>query len=240
VLSLANERTRRAYYGQMLLPVGLLALAAPDVLAVVSPTILVNIVNSQGYTHNYKYQYSAFVSAGIFLAVIYAIGRVRERGLQRFLAGFLCACAFATSLLWAPSPLNPRVFKSGIWARQSSPHLAAITAAVKRLPRDAGVAASYTIVPHVTHRTFVYEWPNPWVRTYYGIDGQPPHRWNPAKVKYLVLDTGLNESLRPLLDQLTGPGGEFKVIDEANGVVLAKRIHAPRTGARRVQFTPPA
>src|SRR5688500_18788689 len=110
----------------MLLPVGGLALLAPHVLAVALPTLLVNIVNGQAYTHSYKYQYSAIVSVGVFLAVIYAIARFRQPGVRRFLAGGLCACALATSLVWAPNPLNPRVFKSGIWARFSSPHLAAV------------------------------------------------------------------------------------------------------------------
>jgi uncharacterized membrane protein len=238
ILHLATEHSRRTYYGQMLLPVGLIARAAPDVLLLALPTILVNIVNGQAYTHNYKYQYSAIVSVVIFLAVISAIARMPKPGLRRFLAGALCACALSTSLLWGPSPLNPRAYKSGIWARDSSPHLQAVAAAVLSVPLSAGVAASYTIVPHLTHRKVIYEWPNPWVRAYYGIDGQKPKRWDPAKVQYLVLDEGLNESMRPILDELTAPGGEFTIINRAEGVILAKRIHAPRTGSKRV--SPPA
>jgi uncharacterized membrane protein len=194
IAHLANQHDRRIYYGEMLLPVGLIALAAPEILLVALPTVLVNIVNGQGYTHNYKYQYSAIVSAGIFLAVIYGIQRATTPGLRRFLAGGLCA----------------------------------------------GVAASYTIVPHLTHRTVIYEWPNPWVRSYYGIDGQEPHRWDPAKVDYLVLDAGLNETMRFVLDQLIAPGGEFQVINQADGVVFAKRIHPPRRGPGAVSTVAPA
>jgi uncharacterized membrane protein len=239
VIELANEHSRRAYYGQMLLPVGLVALLAPQILAVAAPTLLVNIVNGQGYTHSYKYQYSAIVSVGVFLAVIYAIAQFKQPGMRRFLAGLVCASALATSLLWAPSPLNPRVFKSGIWARNSSPHLVAVERAVQQVPGGAGVAASYTIVPHLTHRTVIYEWPNPWVRSYYGIDGQEPKHWKPEAVDYLVLDAGLNETMRPLLDQLIAPDGEFRVINQADGVIFAKRVHPPRTGAGKVVFPVP-
>ncbi|HUR76438.1 MAG TPA: DUF2079 domain-containing protein [Acidimicrobiales bacterium] len=239
VIELANEHTRRAYYGQMLLPVGGLALLAPHVLALALPTLLVNIVNGQGYTHSYKYQYSAIVSVAVFLAVVNAIARFRQPGIRRFLCGGLCACALATSLLWAPLPLNPRVFKSGIWARMSSPHLDSVDAAVHEVPGDAGVAASYTIVPHLTHRAVIYEWPNPWVRSYYGIDGQEPKRWDPAKVDYLVLDAGLNETMRPLLDQLIGPDGEFRLLNDGEGVIFAKRTRPPRTGRGRVVFPVP-
>ena len=239
VWELAVEESRRAYYGQMLLPVGLIALLAPHVLAVAAPTLLVNIVNAQGYTHSYKYQYSAIVSVGVFLAVVYAIAQFRRPGMRRFLAGGLCACAFATSLLWGPSPMNPRAFNSGIWARKSSPHLQAVERAVKRVPANAGVSASYTIVPHLTHRTVIYEWPNPWVRAYYGIDGQEPKKWTPAAVDYLVLDEGLNASMRPLLDQLIAPGGEFRLISKGEGVIFAKRVRPPRTGSRQVVFPVP-
>jgi uncharacterized membrane protein len=194
---------------------------------------LVNIVNGQGYTHSYKYQYSAIVGAAIFLAVIYAIAQATRPGMRRFLAGGVCACALTTSLLWAPNPLNPRVFKSGIWARQSSPHLKAVATAVDMVPGGAGVSASYTIVPHLAHREVIYEWPNPWQRSYYGIDGQEPKKWDPAKVQYLVLDTGINETVRFIYDQLIA-NGEFRVIFEQDGAVVARRARRPRSGARRV------
>lgn len=238
IVDLALEQSRRHYYGQMLLPVALIALLAPSVLVVAVPTLLVNIVNGQAYTHNYKYQYSAIIAVVVFLSVVAGIARFRQPGVQRFLVGALCAACFGTTLVWGPSPLNPRVYKSGIWARNSSPHLQAVDRAVHEVPGNAGVAASYTIVPHLTHRTVIYEWPNPWVRSYYGIDGQEPKRWDPALVDYLVLDAGLNETMRPLLDQLIGPDGEFEVLSNADGVIFAKRVHPPRRGARKVVFPP--
>lgn len=228
VWHLAWQPDRREYYQKMLLPVGLLALASPSVLFVAAPTLLVNVVNGQGYTHQFKYQYSTMVACGIFLAVIFSIAKQKRPGMQRFLAGGLCACALATCVYWGPSALNPREYKSGIWARSGSFHTASVDAAVHMVPGQAGVAASYTIVPHLTHRTVIYEWPNPWVRSYYGIDNQRPKRWDPARVDYLVLDAGLNETMRPLFEQLTAPGGEFEILFNENGAIFAKRVKPAR------------
>jgi uncharacterized membrane protein len=223
VLRLAFRHNRHDYYVKMFVPVAGVALLAPVVLLIALPTMLVNVINNQGYPHNYQYQYQALVSAGVFLAVVEAIGRTARIGLRRFQIGLVCACALASNVVWSPSPLNARVYHGGIWAMHTTPHVRAMDEAVHRGPAGAGVSASYPVVPHLTHRTQIYEWPNPWKRANYGVDATKPPE-DPKKVQYLVLDTGINIEDRPLFDRLTGPGGSFRVIFERDGAVLAKRL----------------
>lgn len=223
ILRLAAMPDRVEYYRKMFLPVAGLALLSPVTLFIALPTMLVNVVNAQGYPHDFKFHYQAAVSAGIFMAVIETIGRRTQVGLRRFLVGLVCAAALATNVAWSPSPLNQRVFKSGIWALTTSDHTRAMREVVKRVPTGASVSASYNVVPHLTHRREIYEWPNPWVRSYFGIsETEPPLR--PERVDYLALDRGLNPAHLPMLERLTAPGGEFRILYEKGNAVLAKRV----------------
>lgn len=226
VLRTILRHDRHDYYVKMLAPVAGLALLAPVVLFLALPTALENVLNNQGYPHNYQYQYQCFVAAGVFLAVIEVVAHRRRPGVRRFFVGAVAACALAANAVWSPSPLAAKTYHSGIWAFHGSAHTSMMERAVSMVPGNASVAASYTAVPHLTHRTRIYEWPNPWVRQYYGLSDADPMP-NPAVVQYLVIDTGLNPEQMPLLRRLTGPGGEFQVVFETSGTLLAKRVATP-------------
>jgi uncharacterized membrane protein len=222
----AFHHDRRDYYVKMLAPIMGLAVLAPLVAFVAVPTALENVLNNQGYPHNYQYQYQCFVAAGIFLAVIDFIANRRRPGVRRFLLGGVGACVLAANAVWSPSPLAARTYHSGIWALHGSAHTTAMDQIVHMVPHGASVAASYTAVPHLTHRTQIYEWPNPWVRQYYGLSDTAPMP-DPGRVQYLVIDTGLNPENSKLLQDLTKPGGQFEVLYDANAALLAKRVAPP-------------
>jgi uncharacterized membrane protein len=222
LLRLAFNRDRYDYYVRMLAPVAGLALLAPVVLLIALPTMLENVANNQGYPHNYRFQYQALVAAGIFLATVEAIARTKRPGFRQFQVGLLCACAFAANVVWSPSPLDAKTYHSGIWAVETSAHTRAMDRAVHLVPAAASVSASYTAVPHLTHRTVVYEWPIPWIRANYGVEGTALP--DPAGVQYIILDTGLNPGSRGLFDCLTGVGGPFRILFDREGAVLAKRV----------------
>ena len=228
VYSTIFKHDRHDYYVKMLVPVAGLALFAPLALFLAVPTALENVLNNQGYPHNYQYQYQCFVAAGVFIAVIEVIARRERAPVRRFLAGSVAACALAANAVWSPSPLAAHTYHSGIWAFHSSAHIRAMDRAVHMVPGGASVSASYTAVPHLTHRTTIYEWPNPWVRQYYGLS-ETDRMPDPATVQYLVIDEGLNPEQLSLLRHLTEPGGEFEVLFEANSTLLARRVSVVRT-----------
>ena len=73
-----------------------------------------------------------------------------------------------------------------MWAGPSPRH-DAFAHALDLVPEDGGLATNYFIVPHATHRTHVYEWPNPWELSNWGLSGEDPP--DPSSVDYVVLDT---------------------------------------------------
>jgi len=220
VFDLASQPDRLTYYTQLLAPVAFLPLLALPLLAIGVPQAAINVISAHGYTHDIRYHYSAIVIAAVFLATVEACARLGDRpSRQRFLVGLVAATALAGNVAWSPSPLGVK-FHSGIWAAPQPKHAAA-RAALRQVPAGAGVSATYYLVPHLTHRTHIYEWPNPWVVTNWAVRGEnPPEE---ASADYLVLDTALNGQNQALYAQLTGKGGEFRVIWSSNGIVVARR-----------------
>jgi hypothetical protein len=125
---------------------------------------------------------------------------------------------------WSPSPLSVK-YHTGIWATPVASD-AAKNAAVSLVPHGAATSATYYLVPHLTHRTLIYEFPNPWVVTNWGVNGERPP--NPAKVDWLVVDTSLNGTQAPLYARLTSY--EFSIVYSRDGIVVAHRVHPAGSG----------
>lgn len=214
------------YYLQLLGPVAFLCALAPATLLIAVPTLLVNMVNNQGYTYDLHFQYSAFLAVGVFLAVTEGLGRLRSPVVRRarpVLAGALVVAAVWGNAVWSLSPLNTFVYHNGTWSMTSSPHTAELSKMVAMVPPDASVSASYTVVPHLAHRDRIFSWPNPWIRSYYGVSDTQP-REHPRIVDYLVIDTETDSAQSTaLLARLTGPTGPFRVVVASQADVLAVR-----------------
>jgi uncharacterized membrane protein len=224
IVGLAFNHDRYQYYSQMLVPVAGIALLAPATLLLVVPTLLVNVADNQGYTHDIRYQYGAFVAAGIFLAVVEGVGRVRRPGLRRLLIGTMCAFALASNVAWSPSRLNNQVYHSGIWALIPDNQMSTLDQMVHKVPAGVGVSATFNVVPHLSHRDQIYTYPNPWIRSYYGTSATEPPE-NPSSVQYLVLvTTAMSPAGQLEFQLLTKRGGPFRIVQEESGAALAKRV----------------
>jgi uncharacterized membrane protein len=207
-----------SYYWKLLAPVAMLPLLGLPLLLVAAPQALVNVVSGHSPTHDIRYHYSAIVAAGVFLATIEGIRLFRPGVVRAFVVGAVVASSVAANMVWSPSPLSA-MYDSGIWAREPSATQAAKEAAVSLVPADAGVSATYYFVPHLTHRRHVFEWPNPWVVTNWGVPGSDPPR--PRDADYLVLDRTVLGTSEDLFDELTSR--TFRIIFERDGIVVARR-----------------
>jgi uncharacterized membrane protein len=221
VWDLAVQGDRYRYYSQLFLPVLGLALLAPATLFLAVPTLLENVTNNQGYGHDIKFQYTSFVAAGIFIAVIEGIRNIRPDRI-RPVVGCLCLVAVIANVTWSPSPLDHKQYRGGNWTFDASPQVEALAEMVKMVPATAGVAASYSVVPHLSHRDQIYTFPNPWIQSYYFGTTATLH---PSVIQYLVINTTLNSPTTALLlHSLTARGGPFRIIMQRDQAVLAKRV----------------
>ncbi len=99
----------------------------------------------------------------------------------------------------------------------------AMREALELVPDDASVAATYTLLPHLSHREQIYDWPNPWVPAYWGNDDgyRLP---DPSTIDYIVLDrTQVGEAQQPLVADLIAPGGPYEVLFDGRRCVWSAR-----------------
>lgn len=224
VWHLVAERHRRDYYLRLLGPFAFVPLAAPLVLLIAAPHLLLNSISEFPNTYNIHYQYSALITAALAIGCVEACALLRSRRwLLRALLALVLVSAVIGNMRLSPSPIG-REYQRGIWAAPS-PRQRSAERAVQHVPVGAGVAASYSLVPHLTHRVHIYEWPNPWLVTNWGIYGEHPP--NPRTVDYLVLDLTINERDLPLYRSLIGSKGEFRVIYSQRSFVVAQRVRKP-------------
>jgi len=220
LLDLATQEDRLTYYWKILAPVAFFPLAAPLVLLIGLPQAVVNVTSGHPLTHHFHYHHTSIVLAAVFLATVEAIGWIgRNQATRRVLVAVLVVTSVAANVAWSPSPIG-RDYDNGIWAR-AEPRHAIVRAALRLVPPDAGVSASYNLIPHLTHRVYAYEFPNPWRVTNWGAHGENPP--DPATVDYLVIDERLLGDQWPLYERLLGPYGGYRTVFASDGIVVATR-----------------
>ena len=218
-LKLVTARSRWTYYAQVFWPVALLPLLEPLVLLIALPQLLINTISGIPYTHDIHFYYTSIIVAGIFLAVVEACAkRGRTATGRRFMVGLTLSAALAANVAWGPSPISVD-FHSGIWAQPSAQD-PAMNEAISIVPKNASVSATYDIDDHMTHRVLIYEYPNPWITTNWGINNLKPP--NPSKVDWLVLDTRVTGNQSVLYETLALR--EFKVVFNQQGILVLHRV----------------
>ena len=97
--------------------------------------------------------------------------------------------------------------------------------AVALILPDAKVSASYSFVPHLSHRQEIYMYPNPFIPALWNQWFQEGKGIPPAKghVDYVIVDlNNLGKEDRAVLDFLVNEG-YFKLIFEQGSIIVAKR-----------------
>ena len=220
VFDLATQGDRISYYQLMFAPFAFLPLASLSTLLIAVPMLAVNVLTTFPYARDHEYHYSALVVAGGILATVEGIARLgRSPGARRFLVGAVAACALATSVAWGVSPIAIK-YRQGYWPLATSPRTAVQQAAVDLVPDGEAVSAIYLLVPHLTHRERIYNFPEPFRRVDWGVQGEGLH--DPAVVDWLVLDRQLlNDRDQRLVDRLLA--SQFTVRYDTDGILVAER-----------------
>ena len=211
-----TESSRVTWYWNMLAPFALLPFLCLRALAIALPMITINILTLFPYTRDYRFHYSALVVAGCAVATVEGIAWLtRIAGgnptIRNAAVALVLTAALVTTVLWGASPLA-RNYRS-IWPTHADAHTVVQQHAVDLVPDDAAVSAPYNLVPHLTHRERVYEFPVPWCNINWGVAGE--NLDDPADVDWLVLDRRLlgdDTALarRPARDRVHGPVREHR------------------------------
>jgi uncharacterized membrane protein len=226
-----SDNNAGGYARDLLAPFGFTPLAAPEVLLLGLPQALINLLSTANFTYDLRYHYQALPMVALGLAMVEGVARLRRLAERRrwgdspvrFVVAFACACGLAATVAWGPSPLGVD-FHNGYWPLAISADTTARDRMLPLIGSHDGVSADYYTVPHLTHRSIVYTFPNPWENKNYGIS--PTATGDPAKVQWILVDTTLFQTSDTVLfNRLLTT--EFKVRDQEGSVVLAERIRPP-------------
>lgn len=202
---------------------GFTPLLSPLPLLLGLPQFAANLLSQHSFTWSLRLHYAALVLAAMTLAMVEGVCRRRSRTVRHALAVLVLVCATATSLLRGIGP-GSRDFRAGYWPLVEQSRTATIARAVSLPGPDDVVSASYTIVPHLTHRERVYRFPNPWWSAGWGVNGETMH--SPEAVEWIVLDKLLlGEDDRGLYRHLRSAKSDWQVVLAEDEVVVMRRRH---------------
>jgi uncharacterized membrane protein len=217
----AVQPDRLQFYRDLMLPWGGLPLAGPLTMLIALPQMLASVIGGSPYARMIRYQYTAVMIAPIVLSAIEGGWWLwRFRMMRIILPVWIVLCAYVTNVAWSPSPIGN--FYS-TWAVPSPRH-DTMSEALTRVPGGAAVSATYSLLPHLSQRRAIYDWPNPFVPNVWAnrnCDNLP----DPSTIDYLAIDrtqVGVNE--RPLVEAMLAAGGPFEIVFDRDDVVVARRV----------------
>jgi uncharacterized membrane protein len=221
-----DDANALGYVRDLTAPYGFTPLLSPGPLLIGLPQAVANLLSAQDFTHNLRFHYAAMPVVAATVAMVEGIGRRRRLAVRRFLLGLVAACALATSATWGISPIS-RHYRAGFWPLSGNERQEELQQAVNTPPGDASVAATYLLVPHLTHRRNVYTFPNPWESQNWGVRGEFAH--DPDSVDWLVIDRAtLSPEADELLQEILRDGWVLLVAED--DLVVAHREGAAVRG----------
>ena len=205
----------------MLGPLAFVPLLSPSTFMIAAPMIAVDLLTAFPYARDSHFHYSALVLAGFMIATVEGVARLPKPRARQMLVGAVVVTSLISTVAWGPSPIS-REYRKGWWPLHSDPRQVTNEAAMRAIPDDAAVSASYIYVPHLTHRERIYEFPVPWRNINWGVRGENLH--DPAEVDWIVVNRQLLDADgQGVLSMLLAD--EFEVRRERDGIVVAERVN---------------
>ncbi len=223
VISDAVQHDRIRFYKQLGWPLAWLPLLNPLALLMALPQMLASVIGLSPYARMINYQYTSVMIAPLMISSIHGGHTLwRFRPARTLLPIALLLCAWITNAAWSPSPIGPDLNYLA-WS-QPNPRHESLRTALTYIPGDAAVSASYQLLPHLTHRYEIYDWPNPFYASVWGND-DCDHLPDPRTIDYVILDTTqIGANNLGIYDAMRVTDGPFEAVFEDENVVVLKRV----------------
>jgi uncharacterized membrane protein len=190
---------------------GFVGLLNPLALVVATPAFLLAALSDHAQQSRLELQYAMATLALAWVAVALGLQRLyrwslarRRQAIAHAAAGVVLASAIATFALW--SPYSPR---AGLYAPPAA-HRAAVDRALALVPAGVPVSAQNTLLPHLSEREDVFEFPNLHDAEYVVVDPSLP-------ITAQSRDAGYAHAIEQL------PGQGFMLIFDDDGVQVYRR-----------------
>jgi uncharacterized membrane protein len=243
---IVTDPVRRIYLTKLLKNTGLLGLAAPWMLVLALPSVLLNLLSAFPNQYSGGFQYNVDIAPFLLVAALeggIAVSRFGGRLLrqlvqpipgtiyeQSFLVMLLCV-SYAVVVQPLPAnlfALNPNTMdtaQADVWP-QITAHTREAALFLRQIPATASLTAQSALVPHVSQREFIYQFPdNDEPSAYVWLDVTSDYYPEPDPAAYVA-------AVRATL-----ASGRFTLVDAQDGYIL---LRADPTPSGQAIVLPPA
>jgi uncharacterized membrane protein len=220
----------RTFLVDLLGPFAFLSVFGSPLLIAVAPLFGL-LMSSNTQAHSIQSHYPALLVAGVVLGGLEGVALMwRRQAVRKVLVGLLALSSLSMCFLRAPLPgmINGQAWKSSEVSQQS------LDRAVSMIPADAAVSAQTNIVPHLTRREKLYQFPNPFDRWFYGefaledpAGSNAPRAQYPFAVDWIVVKPSETGKFRSVLNKLIETK-QFEVVFDEDDVLVARRLRDVR------------
>jgi uncharacterized membrane protein len=202
-----------------------LPLLAPRTLLPVAPALFLNLAAIPPEQHQIRFQYLATTAPFLGIATVAGLKVVagRRRALLAPLLVALVVVALVVDQRFGPAPWShDRIVAT------AAPGDQARRRALAMIPPDAPVSAQFNLVPQLSHRVRIYEFPNPFRTSNWGLSGDVHPARDLREVRYVVVDRSLlDDDQQSLLRDLQASPDWTTRLDSDNVVLLERRGSGP-------------
>jgi uncharacterized membrane protein len=164
VLAHVLDEPRLRFVLHHLIPFGFASLAGLDVLAIAAIPLAYLLLSAYEPMYSIQWQYTAPLIPFVALAAVVGCARLLKRwpstGFRWALAAFILVASGLSYVLVSPGPLaayfDPQLYDI------STPRVAAAQQALAFIPAHSSVMAQSNLMPHLSERELVREYPTPW------------------------------------------------------------------------------
>lgn len=240
------------YYFYLLIPVVFVPLFSLKFLFLLFPSVAVNVLSGTGYLRSIFYHYNYIQSAIMFFALTEGLRFLKSRNFSiRFidrhkvivLGLVVLFFALVSNNALSHLPLNRQwsmIAEKYRFLNSKSVQLK--KEALKIIPKQAKVSASFSIVPQLTHRKEIYMFPNPfrptlWNQWFQEGKGAPPAK---GHVDYIAVDLGNHGDEEQLIIRYLMESPRYEVIHRQGSLLIMQhKVYQspPNQGANYVLYS---
>jgi uncharacterized membrane protein len=219
VVGMLSQHDAIGYLRDLLAPFAGVPLLSPLTLLIGLPQFLVNLLSVHSLSANIHAHYVAMPLAAAALAMVEGVAFLRQLAWRRFLVGLIGAASLATAVAWSLFPIGAR-YDEGFWPLGGTDRRAILEEVIALPDDDDAIAATYNLVPHLTHRREIYTFPNPWIRSYWGtgLEELP----DPRGIDWLLIDRQTVGGSAAELERILAEE-EWEIIIDRDDVLVAER-----------------
>lgn len=221
------------YTLNLLGPVLFVPLFGPSVLFMALPSFAINLLSGVGYFRSIYYHYNYVIICFIFFALIEGLANMMKIKFMRqkaVLVGLgvsliLGGCLHNCQLSKIPLHAHWRIIWDG-FVTASSKDMTARRRALKLIPKDAKVSASYSSYPQLSHRKEIYMFPSPFMAAYWR--DEKPRPCAIQHVDYIVIERTRHAGDELLLIDYLLRSHHYERIYSKGTFLILKRKDSPR------------